>query len=392
MKNLLIVVDMVNGFVNEGNLADKNINRITPNIVKKIEVALAKGDMVIAFRDCHEENDIEFNAYPKHCIKGSSESELIPELLPFKHDMIIIDKNTTNGFNTEDFKQIIKNYKFDSIEITGCCSDICVRDLTHSLTKYFALNKIDTPIKICENCIDTFNAPNHNADEVNKNVIDEFERIGVNVQKKDEQNQNRLISVKKITNEKYLNLYEAKYETPNGQINYEIVTRKEIPEIINPSLKVDAVNVLPYQMVDNKVIVYLIKEYRYPIGDYVYGIPAGLVDKGEDSKTSAIRELEEEIGASVVNITRVETPAYTSAGMSDESIDFYQAEVKINKNTKLDKSEDIKVVPVTLEELEKLLLNKKFGAQGKLQLRNFLSQQKIKQLEEKIEKLERGEL
>ena len=30
MKKLLLVIDMVNGFVKEGALADKEINKITP--------------------------------------------------------------------------------------------------------------------------------------------------------------------------------------------------------------------------------------------------------------------------------------------------------------------------------------------------------------------------
>lgn len=392
MKKLLVVVDMVNGFINEGNLSDKNINRITAPIKKKISNAIAHGDMVIAFRDCHEKNDEEFKTYPLHCVKGTHESELIDELLPFKPDMIIIDKNTTNGFKTSDFQQILKENQFSQIDVVGCCSDICVRDFLQSLVKYFTNSKIDTTICVSEDCIDTFNAPNHNADEVNKQVLDEFEKIGIIVERKEDIKKKKLISLKKITDQKHLNLFEAKFETENGLITYEIVSRKEIPEICQPSLKVDAVNVLPYQLVGNEVIVYLIKEYRYPVGDYVYEIPSGLIDEGEDGKASAIRELEEEIGASVVKIHRAETPAYTSVGMSDENIDFYQAEVVLDKKTKLEKSEDIKIVPVTLDELEKLLTSKKFGAQSKLQLRNFLSQQKIQELQNKIDKLERGDL
>ena len=37
MKKLLLVIDMVNGFVKEGALADEYINNITPNIIKLIE-------------------------------------------------------------------------------------------------------------------------------------------------------------------------------------------------------------------------------------------------------------------------------------------------------------------------------------------------------------------
>ena len=37
MKKLLLVIDMVNGFVKEGALADKEIDNITPNIINLIK-------------------------------------------------------------------------------------------------------------------------------------------------------------------------------------------------------------------------------------------------------------------------------------------------------------------------------------------------------------------
>ena len=44
MKNLLVIVDMVNGFAKEGVLADPKINNVTPNIIKLVE-KLGKGQM-----------------------------------------------------------------------------------------------------------------------------------------------------------------------------------------------------------------------------------------------------------------------------------------------------------------------------------------------------------
>ena len=388
MRNMLVIVDMVNGFVKEGALADKGIERTIPFIIEKIKKAKQNNDLIIAFRDCHDEDDVEFLSYPKHCIKGSYESQLIDELKPYENDMVIIDKNTTNGFNTPQMAKILNSKVFDSIEITGCCSDICVSDLAGSLAKHFAKNKISTQIYVDENCIDTFNAPKHNADEINKDVIDNFEKIGINVTRKGQKSKHTLTKVKKLTNGKFLNLYEATFENENGEKRYEIVSRKDIPEFIKPSLKVDAVNIVPYQYVDGKVIVYLIKEFRYPINDYIYGVPSGLIDENENAEESVKRELKEEIGADVISIKHSDTSAYTTAGMADESIDFYQALVEINDKQHLEGSEDITVMPVDLEQLEVLLNSKKFGAQGKLQLRIFLEQQKIKALEQKIAELE----
>ena len=37
LEVLLIVVDMINGFIKEGNMADPTINHITPKIIKLIK-------------------------------------------------------------------------------------------------------------------------------------------------------------------------------------------------------------------------------------------------------------------------------------------------------------------------------------------------------------------
>jgi len=55
---------------------------------------------------------------------------------------------------------------------------------------------------------------------------------------------------------------------------------------------VTGVGVLP--VLDDKVI--LRKSYRYPLEDYFWEIPRGLVEEGDDPEISALRELEEEAG------------------------------------------------------------------------------------------------
>ena len=67
--------------------------------------------------------------------------------------------------------------------------------------------------------------------------------------------------------------------------------------------------------------VVLIRQYRYPLGDYVYEFPAGLVEDGEKIAEAGIREMYEETG---LTFTPVEAgafsrPFFTSAGMTDEN-------------------------------------------------------------------------
>lgn len=385
MRNLLIVVDMVNGFINEGALADKRINQITPAIISKIEAAKRAGVPIIAFKDCHKEDDEEFKLFPPHCIKGTSESELIDELKPYEKDMIIIEKDTTNGFNTKEMRKILSENYFDNIDITGCCTDICVSGLAQSLVKYFNQNNIKTQIHVSADCVDTFSNPEHDADKINAETLKEFEEMGIKV---NYENKLKPIKIRKLTDRRFLNMFEVTYQGENGEIRYEMVTRRKLPEVIEPSLNPDAIHVIPYSYVNGKMVVYLIKEFRYAIGDYVYAVPAGLVDEGESGRESAIRELNEEIGAEVVNIERTETSSYSSVGMTDERAEMYEAEVRLKGKQNLVGNERIDVVPVKLEEVDKLLDEEKFGARSKYALRSFVYKQKIKELERQVKALE----
>ena len=82
MKKLLLVIDMVNGFVKEGALADKAINNITPNIINLIKKYVQEENDIISIQEGHNENSKEFKNFPKHCILGTEAAELIEELKP----------------------------------------------------------------------------------------------------------------------------------------------------------------------------------------------------------------------------------------------------------------------------------------------------------------------
>lgn len=47
---------------------------------------------------------------------------------------------------------------------------------------------------------------------------------------------------------------------------------------------------------DDPEKIVLVRQYRYPINKYIYELPAGLIDEGETSEQTAIREMKEETG------------------------------------------------------------------------------------------------
>ncbi len=70
--------------------------------------------------------------------------------------------------------------------------------------------------------------------------------------------------------------------------------------------------------------VLLIRQYRYAAEGYLYEIPAGRLDPGEDPENCARRELKEETGCSASRLEHLLT-MYTTPGFTDEKIHLFMA-------------------------------------------------------------------
>jgi ADP-ribose pyrophosphatase len=68
----------------------------------------------------------------------------------------------------------------------------------------------------------------------------------------------------------------------------------------------------------------LIKQYRYAAEQYLYEVPAGRLEPGEDPRDCAVRELREEAGCLAETLDFL-TTIYTTPGFTDERIHLYMA-------------------------------------------------------------------
>lgn len=169
-KTALFVVDMVNGFVYSGALASPRVAAIVENIVylnKKM-----KDYKKVFFLDTHDENSLEFRSFPMHCIKGEHEAFLIDELKTKDsegEETFFIEKNSTNGFHAEGFKEWLKKYEdiVDNYIITGCVTDICVLQFSLTLKSYFNENNKLKRIIVPINAVETYSGGTHDGDLIN---------------------------------------------------------------------------------------------------------------------------------------------------------------------------------------------------------------------------------
>ena len=182
-KELLINIDMVNGFVKEGVLAAPSIMRIVPRQIELLEEGLKREDTGIIFiRDSHSVDAEEFKTYPVHCVEGTYESELIDELKKFEPYALEYLKNSTNlVFVPKLQKDLLNLEKLEKIRLMGCLSEVCVLNGAIGLRNFFDEYNRHVEVMVHPDAIDTFDSLDHPADLVTENALKQMQSNGIKV-------------------------------------------------------------------------------------------------------------------------------------------------------------------------------------------------------------------
>ncbi len=189
IRELLIIVDMVNGFVREGIMADSYIEHIIPEQIRLIKEFLEKKEGIAFVKEAHSEDSIEFKTFPKHCVKGTSEAELVDELKPYEKDALVYEKNCTSAMFAKNFlRDIDEMINLRNVVITGCCTDICDMNLAIPLKNYFNEYNREVDIYVPVNAVETYNSPNHNRDEYSEMSFKLMNQSGIKLVKRYERN------------------------------------------------------------------------------------------------------------------------------------------------------------------------------------------------------------
>lgn len=131
-------------------------------------------------------------------------------------------------------------------------------------------------------------------------------------------------SIQQKTHNRFLNYYELEAVHRDGSVSpYYMASRaKDVSQLkaVTHENKPDGV-ILYGVYGEQKDKVVLIRQYRYPLGDYVYEFPAGLVEEGEEMGAAGIREMYEETGLTFTPVDAgcCSRPFFTTVGMTDES-------------------------------------------------------------------------
>lgn len=129
-KRVLVVVDMIKGFVNESTkdgpckLYVKGAASIIPNILREMENA----NEIIYVCDMHDPEDKEFEKWGKHAVEGTEECEVVDELLTpsLPRSPYVMGKKRFSGFYNTPLARVLKEEATTEVVIAGVCTDICV--------------------------------------------------------------------------------------------------------------------------------------------------------------------------------------------------------------------------------------------------------------------------
>lgn len=190
----------------------------------------------------------------------------------------------------------------------------------------------------------------------------------------------RFTGVTPLSDNPFLNLYDIDaldnrqkpfhyyFTSRNRKEQLKLFTHRNIPE---------GVTVFALTREEAPRMV-LIKEYRYPLDDYIYDLPAGLIDEGEKAAEAAARELKEETGLDYTLAAGSgmlsANPSFLAPGISDESnvttFGYAQGEVS---EAFCESTEDICVVLAGKEEVKRLLKKEKVSTRAAYLMLLFLS-------------------
>lgn len=159
-ERVLIVVDMVNGFVYNGPLHDIECSKIIPRQKEIIDDYLDNGDLVVFIKDTHTKDSTEFSRIPIHCLENTDESELVPELREYvgRDNVITINKNSTSFNEAPEFRELITNLvNLKRVDEIGVCTDICDFNGIMGLANRLNQENRDVSIYVHEDAVATFN-------------------------------------------------------------------------------------------------------------------------------------------------------------------------------------------------------------------------------------------
>jgi nicotinamidase-related amidase len=161
-RRAIIVVDMLVCFCRRGALYSPRYDAIVPPLRGLLREAESEGAHLVFLMDTHAADDPEFAVFPPHCVAGTGENDIIPELREFAERGTVVQKTTFSGFHGTDLDVVLGRLAPEVVEVAGVCTDICV---LHTVA---GLRALGYDVLVHKGLVETYDAPGHDAEEFNR--------------------------------------------------------------------------------------------------------------------------------------------------------------------------------------------------------------------------------
>lgn len=160
MRNILVVVDMQNDFI-DGSLGTKEAQAIVDNVVA--EIANYDPANIFATRDTHPENYLDTqegkNLPVVHCVKNTKGWEINEKIAKALRNAEIIDKPTFGSKILAEKIAAIAEKEDIEVTLIGLCTDICVVSNALLIKAYVP----EIPMRVIASCCAGVTPESHEA-------------------------------------------------------------------------------------------------------------------------------------------------------------------------------------------------------------------------------------
>ena len=158
--------------------------------------------------------------------------------------------------------------------------------------------------------------------------------------------------IEKQTDNPFLNLYHIDALGRDGTpFHYYFASRNDEDNIKHKTHSMRPEGMAVYAVTEDGEKLVLVRQYRYPVNDYLYELPAGLIEPEETASEAACREM-------------IET---------DESGSMIFGTVTENVGQQMENTEDIQVILADRQEALRILREERVSMRCGLMLMQFLT-------------------
>ncbi len=151
----LVIIDMLNDYVLEGSPVEvPNAGGIIANISGEIRYARDRNRPIIYVCDSHQDQDPEFESWPKHAVKHTPGARIVEPLEPLPGDHLI-EKVGYSGFFRTDLELLLDRLDIDEILLCGVLTNVGIL--------YTAVDAMQRGLRVIvpETCVAALDAYSH---------------------------------------------------------------------------------------------------------------------------------------------------------------------------------------------------------------------------------------